>query len=178
MPDAQLAAGLIGTARQLVSASSKRPKEANLRCSISACYYAVFHCLAKLAADSLIGKTPGKRPNKAWVEVYRGLNHGTCHAACRDAANINFPREIKDFAENFVQLQDIRHQADYDPKFRPTKRDAEFYIALAEKSVSEIENVAMVDKKAFSAWILITSRGAKKARQESLKASRAKTNGP
>lgn len=178
MPNARLAAGLIGTAKRLVPDGRRRPTEASLRRAISSCYYSVFHTLAKLAADCLIGATPAKRPNKAWIEVYRGLNHNTCHAACRDAGYINFPNEIKQFADAFVQLQDARHQADYDPEYRPTKKDALFYIALAEKSIAVLRSVPNSDKKAFSAWVLITSRGTKVARDASLKAAKAKKAQP
>ena len=110
MPDAELSSGLIETAEHLVSLES--PSAATLRRAVSSCYYAVFHALAKSVADSLIGEDPDKRPKKAWIEVYRGLNHGTCRNACANAKSVGFPDEMHSFAEAFVQLQAARHQAD------------------------------------------------------------------
>lgn len=164
MPDGKLAQGFLTTARRLAPTSAKKPVQANLRRCISTCYYAVFHALAKMVADSLIGATKAVRPNKAWVEVYRGLVHGPCKNACTSAKNINFPQEILDFADTFVQLQEARHRADYDPMYRPTKKDALMYISLAERCIATLKAVPSKDKKAFATWVLITSPGATQAR--------------
>ena len=92
MRDGNLALGLIETANLLANRDS--PTEADLRRAISSCYFAVFHALAKVAADSLIGKYSKQRPNKAWIEVYRRLKHATCRKACVRAKDMNFPKEI------------------------------------------------------------------------------------
>ena len=165
MSDGALASGLITTAKRLVPPSGKRPPQANLRRSISTCYYAVFHELAKVCADSLVGATKSKRPNKAWVEVYRGLVHGPCKQACERAKNIAFPQEIHDFADAFLQLQDARHLADYDPSERFNKEQARFYIALAERAIMALRSTNNIDRKAFATWVLITSKGAEEARK-------------
>ena len=165
MPDAKLASGFIRTAKRLVPASAKRPTQANLRRAISTSYYAVFHALAKTSADSLVGATKSKRPNKAWVEVYRGLSHGPCHTACKKAKNISFPPAIHDFSDAFIQLQEARHLVDYDPMVRPNKEQALFYVRLAENSIEALKSVSALDKKAFATWMLITSPGAANARQ-------------
>lgn len=166
MPDANLAKSLIRTAKRLVPAQTQRPTQANLRRCISTCYYAMFHALAKACADGLVGATKSRRPNRAWVEVYRGLDHGTSKNACSGVRNIDFPKSIKDFSEAFVQLQDARHAADYDPMVRPTKSDALFFISLAETSIAALQSVSLTDKRAFAAWVLISSKGAEKARKK------------
>lgn len=165
MPDATLAKSLVATAKRLVPNSSTKPTQANLRRCISTCYYAVFHSLAKACADGLVGATKSRRPNKAWVEVYRGLEHGSCKNACKKAKNIAFPDELKAFSDSFVQLQEVRHLVDYDPMVRPTKEQALFYISLAEECINAIGRVSLTDKKAFATWMLITSRGADDARK-------------
>ncbi|AVL53981.1 hypothetical protein CEP88_16160 [Roseobacter denitrificans] len=165
MPDGRLAQNFLSTARRLAPVSARRPNQANLRRCISTCYYAVFHALAKTAADSLVGATKSRRPNKAWVEVYRGLGHGACKDACKKAGQVSFPQEVHDFADAFIQLQEARHRADYDPMYRPNKAEALVYIALAEKSIATLKAVPTTDKKAFVAWVLITSPGAKHARE-------------
>ena len=44
---------MIVTARKLASASLKKPRQADLRRAISTAYYALFHAMAKDAADML-----------------------------------------------------------------------------------------------------------------------------
>lgn len=165
MPDGNLAKGFIGAAKRLIPASAKRPTQASLRRAISTSYYAVFHALAKMAADSLVGVVKAKRSDKAWVEVYRGLTHGHCKTACEGAKNIRFPEELHDFSDAFMQLQEARHLVDYDPMIRVRKEDALFYISLAERSIQALKNTGMLDRRAFATWVLITSQGAKNARQ-------------
>jgi uncharacterized protein (UPF0332 family) len=163
MPDANLADGYLAVARRL--ATTKRPTQSEIRRSISSAYYAVFHALARTCANSLVGRTPKQRPNKAWVEVYRGLNHGVCKKACEQANKVGFPDCIKGFADNFQQLQEHRHKADYDPDIRFSKADAETWYEIARLSIESLRSTSNVDKKAFSAWVLISSQGAKNARK-------------
>ena len=155
MPDSKLAQSFLSTAKRLVPSAAKHPPQANLRRSISTCYYAVFHALAKTAADSLVGATKSTRPNKAWVEVYRGLAHGACKDACKKAGQIAFPDTLHNFSDAFVQLQESRQRADYDPMYRPTKGEALVFVALAEKSIETLKSVSSKDKKAFVTWVLI-----------------------
>lgn len=164
MPDTTLADGLIKSAAILIASRKGRVSQANLRRAISATYYAVFHELAKHCADSLVGKTKSKRPNKAWVEVYRGLDHGTCKDACSRAAKVSFPAELKDFSDAFEQLQAARHSADYDPMIRISKAEALLYLSLANASIAAIRAVPRRDKIAFATWVLITTKGARDAR--------------
>ena len=163
MPDAKLADGHLAVAKRL--ATTKRPSQSEIRRSISSAYYAVFHALARTCANSLVGRTPSQRPNKAWVEVYRGLNHGVCKKACEQANSVGFPVCIQEFADAFQQLQELRHKADYDPNIRFSKADAETWHEFARLSIASLRSANNVDKKAFSAWVLISSQGAKNARK-------------
>lgn len=164
MPDPNLSASFLRAAKRLTPEAQSKPLQGNLRRAISSCYYAVYHALAKSCADCLVGATKERRPNKAWVEVYRGLSHNLCKDACSTSKNVNFPEEIHDFADAFRQLQDARENADYNPLVRPTKEDAQFFIGLAEQSIRTLKAVPQKDRKAFAAWVLITSPGAKRAR--------------
>jgi len=171
-PDGNLANGFLKTARRLVPQGQTRPDQARLRRSVSSCYYAMFHALARLCADSLVGTQPTRRSNKAWVEVYRGLAHSSCLEACKKAHEVNFPREIKDFSDAFKQLQADRHLADYDPTTRFSKEDARQRIKFAETAINALKNVPRLDKRAFATWVLITSHGAKEARKQARQAVR------
>jgi hypothetical protein len=63
---------LIATARKLAKASPQKPRQADLKRAVSTAYYALFHALAKDAADMLVGVGPS-RPDKAWTQTYRAL---------------------------------------------------------------------------------------------------------
>ncbi|GEO82734.1 hypothetical protein [Pararhodospirillum oryzae] len=165
MPDVSLAKELIATAQTLVHAKGKRkPKQADLRRAVSTAYYAVFHALARVGADSLVGTSKSARPNRAWVEVYRSLDHGSAKTACQAATNISFPQGIKNFADAFVQLQNARHEADYNPMIRLNKMDTLSYIALAEDGINTLNDQNQNDKRAFAVWVLMSSKGVQQAR--------------
>ncbi len=166
MPDITLAKGLIASAKTLCSTNGHgKPRQTDLRRAVSTAYYAVFHALARACADALVGKTKVKRPNKAWVEVYRGLGHGAARNACSAATNIGFPQEIKEFSNAFERLQSARHAADYDPMIRLNKVETLGFITLAEDSINALNSVRHNDKIAFATWVLITSKGAIEARK-------------
>ena len=93
-----------------------RPPEANLRRAISTAYYALFHCLAENCADMMVGGSGARRSRDAWRQVYRSLEHGTARRRCGDwRAMQNYPAVVTNFATDFVEMQDLRHTADYDP---------------------------------------------------------------
>ena len=164
-PDPTLADGFLTTARRLIPQGQK-PAQALLRRSVSSSYYAMFHALARMCADSLVGTQQAKRSNKAWVEVYRGLAHGSCLKACKKASSVNFPPEVKSFTDAFQQLLRERERADYDPTARFSREDALKTLGLAEEAVAALKTVQMLDRRAFAAWVLITSPGANKAREQ------------
>ncbi|MBW7920762.1 MAG: hypothetical protein H3C51_01525 [Rubellimicrobium sp.] len=165
MPDTTLAAGLIVSANALVDASGRRkPAQASLRRAVSSAYYAAFHQLARSCADALVGTSRQRRPNRAWVEVYRGIEHGAARAACDGAGNVGFPAGVKTFADAFRQLQIAREAADYDPMIRLGKVEVQGFIALAEDGIAALGAVSRTDRIAFATWVLITTRGARHAR--------------
>lgn len=164
-PDETLAEGLIDSANALAArGGSGKPEQADLRRASSTAYYAVFHALARMCADVLVGSDE-TRPNKAWVEVYRGLNHGTVRTACTNAQNVAFPPGIKQFSRALELLQKVRHAADYDPTDRLTRVSVNGSIKLAEESIAALDSVARRDKIAFATWVLVTSKGAQDARK-------------
>ncbi len=137
-----------------------------------------------MRADALIGTNSSTRPNRARVEVYRGLDHGTVRKACdkmvkdacgtpkrgasdkfRKAEGADFPRGMKDLADAFGQLQDARHGADCNPMIRLDRPEALNFADLAAVSTEKLKNTSLVDRKAIAAWVLISSKGATDARR-------------
>lgn len=163
--DEDLADGHLDVAQKLLE--SENPTQSQIRRSISTSYYAVFHALARMCANCLIGRESETRSTNAWVEVYRGLEHGKCKKACESAKNIQFPDAIKNFAETFIQLQEARCQADYNPKSNQEHDAAQAHslLSVAESSIASLRGAKDIDKRAFAAWVLITASGAEKARK-------------
>lgn len=148
---------LIATARDLTSrADGGKPRQSDLRRAQSTAYYAVFHTLAQLCANLLVGGSAAERSRPAWVQVYRALEHGNVKDACKNRAIISrFPKNIEDFANAFVTLQTKRHQADYDPfeNFVPSSVGAD--INVAEEAIKKLLSENKKDKKAFAVYILL-----------------------
>ena len=146
---------LIETARGLTELSPRRPTQANLRRAVSTAYYAVFHCLAGTAADTLMGT--GR--NDAWHQTYRALEHTGARNACRNLGVMRaFPRAIQDFADTFVALQKARHQADYALDGRYYKLNVLSEIDSAEMAIGRLEDADIRHRRRFAAHVLFKRR--------------------
>lgn len=152
-----LARDLLVTARRLAKASPQRPRQVDLRRSISTSYYAAFHALAKQCADRLVG-TGQQRSAAAWQQTYRALEHGFAKDASFKARSLGFPPEIVDFGSAFAQLQEERHKADYDPLVRYSRADALLYASQAEHAIQNLNGAARRDQQAFAVLVLLRRR--------------------
>ncbi len=100
MSDRTIPEGLIATARKLCArVDGKPPTQADLRRALSTAYYAQFHALSRICADTLAGvEHDANRNNDACDESYRGLIHGIVVEACRNIKGNRFPAKIREFA--------------------------------------------------------------------------------
>jgi hypothetical protein len=149
---------LIATALRLALANPKKPRQSDLKRAVSSTYYAMFHTIAKASADSLIGVSKAERANRAWQQVYRGLNHGPARSACKNSEISRFPQQIQDFASIFVEMQAKRNRADYDPFFRVYKHGVLADIEDVRQVINDFAKVSVNDKKAFAVWVLFQQR--------------------
>ena len=69
-----------------------------------------------------------------------------------------FKQEMQDFAELFVDLQDKRHQADYDPAWIGFKSDVDDHIVDARSVLDKFQTVPVQERRAFAAHVLFRSR--------------------
>ena len=146
---------LMETARGLTELSPRRPSQANLRRAVSTAYYALFHCLAACAANSLIGRTR----DAAWHQTYRALEHGKARTACENKlALAAFPLEVRGFADAFATLQKARQQADYALDVRYGKADVCAAIDRVEDAIAAFEQVDARHRRAFAAHVLFKRR--------------------
>jgi len=112
-----------------------RPRQASLRRAISTAYYALFHALAYLCADVLVGW------NKSWdvfTPIYRSLDHGRAKETFKRISGQHGAR-LATIAQTFILLQECRHTADYDPSPFPFGRAETLdLIEQSRQSVAQI----------------------------------------
>jgi uncharacterized protein (UPF0332 family) len=144
-----LPADLLEQAHHLARREPKRPKMASLRRAISTAYYALFHLLTEEASSFLIS---GSRPDREALRLTarRALAHSDMKAVSngvRDPqskvsrvwlSGLAVMPDLRDVAQAFVELQEARHQADYD----------------LGKSFTRQEAADLVDRctEAFASW--------------------------
>jgi uncharacterized protein (UPF0332 family) len=154
-----LSADLIITARQLAQLHERRPRQSDLRRAISSAYYALFHGLAEATADRLVGATTIARQSTAWCRVYRALNHSEVKKACRGAGQMGGSNDLLVFASSFLGLQELRHQADYDPIARFTHSFVVDRVNEAEEALAALQRVSKFEQLDFITLALGMSRG-------------------
>ena len=69
-----------------------------------------------------------------------------------------FPREIRKFADCFVDLQGKRNEADYDPEGRWDKAEVAEDVATAEDVIREFEAAPLRERRAFAIFVLLKNR--------------------
>ena len=138
-----------------------RPREMDLRGAVSKSYYAMFHALAQTCADTLVGSSAASRNLPAWRQTYRALNHGYARRQCNRPRLMNqFPDEVRDFGEKFVEMQRNRHGADYNPFPQNDLRREQVLrqIAEVERVTEEFLALPAADRRAFSVYVLLPVR--------------------
>jgi uncharacterized protein (UPF0332 family) len=138
-------------------ANAKRPRQADLKRAVSTAYYALFHALAKDAADLLVG-VGGNRSDTAWSQVYRSLQHGDAKNACEGFRNLKPEPPFKLCADIFVTLQQKRHDADYDPNCRVLRSEAIELIDMAELAIGNLKASPKRDRREFAVSLLMKKR--------------------
>jgi uncharacterized protein (UPF0332 family) len=125
---------LLEQARHLLNRDRTRPRQVNLRRAISNAYYALFHLLSNAVAANW--RQPGQRHDFA-----RLLQHGQMRQVC-DAMRKNRDqtitgRRLGSVCSAFVELQQLRHAADYDGSRTWSKSQAKGAIELAREPVAQ-----------------------------------------
>ncbi len=135
---------LLEQAYDLAQKEATEPKQASLRRAVSTAYYALFHLLI----DEAVSKWAVERQRSI---LARTFEHGKMKGICDDVLKTaksggNVPIELHIVAQNFIQLQQHRHTADYDNSRRWSRTDVYNVLALASE--------------AFSAWRAINTQDA------------------
>jgi uncharacterized protein (UPF0332 family) len=136
-----LYANLLNAARILTDHDVSRPKQANLRRAVSSAYYALFH---RLIAESVHTLSPKPKRGVLLDRMSRAFQHGEIKQVCKQFQQEPLPEairtllqrpvsaELKVVTEAFLDLQEARHEADYDVGARLTRSDALSAVITAE----------------------------------------------
>lgn len=144
-----LSSDLLAQARTLASKEPQRPKQASLRRAVSAAYYSLFHLLTEDAARAMFGGTDASDLRNA---LCRAFQHRTMKKAAQGFGATNLADPWKQLlaapspqlilvAGTFVDLQQARHQADYDLAHRLTRAEAIDLVERAEVATAAWKSI-------------------------------------
>lgn len=151
----RLSLDLLAQAGMLARREPRKPKEASLRRSISTSYYALFHHLIEESTRLTVGAANDRSSFREYAG--RAFVHGKMKNVCEEFAktqpksellNAFWPRlnvtacaDIRTVAENFVDLQEQRHAADYDLARRFKRHDAQRAFDQAQEAIAAWKRV-------------------------------------
>lgn len=143
---------LLDQAFQLATLDARRPKQVNLRRAVSACFYGLFHLLTA-EASRLFGSDFG-----LLSRISRTYNHADMKKVSTFFANSKLPRalqgtiggyatplELKNVADHFVNLQQARHEADYDLSRTISRRKVLIHVKWARDAFNDWERAKKTD---------------------------------
>lgn len=163
-----LSSAFVDVADELAHLGSTRPKQAALRRAISTAYYAVFHFLIEEATKHIAGVRTSEANLRAFIA--RGISHGGMKAVCKSVSSGSWPgvveqrigkgkigapaQPLRNVAAAFVNLQELRHSADYDPLRRFSRADAIIEVGRAKALMQDWDNVPDGDERTFFLHLL------------------------
>ena len=146
-----------GRAMVIPQPPATQPTPAAIRRAISTAYYASFHALTASNADVLIGPVQNQLTADAWIRIYRGLNHNHVKTQLRQNRS-NFSADSKIFADLFWDLQNERHNADYNPRATFTAQTATTWLNKTEAAITDFLQTSRSERVSIAILTLIRSR--------------------
>jgi uncharacterized protein (UPF0332 family) len=156
-----LADELLETANYLLRQNNRNPSDAAIRRAISTAYYALFHRLIESATASVLGMPDQQQA------VARSFDHGKMRRVCEAvtaktvppgvAAVLGAPvtAEVTKVAEAFAELQDRRHDADYNLARSFAKREARDFVDQVAEAFEAWKKVSTATTSPFLLLLLI-----------------------
>ena len=146
-----------GRANLLPQPPATQPAPAAIRRAISGAYYAAFHALTSSNANALIGPASDQLTADAWIRIYRGLNHDQARSQLQQN-RANFSTSVQDFADLFRDLQNERHNADYNPRAIFTAQTAATWLNKAEAAITDFLQASQSERAAVAVLTLVRTR--------------------
>ena len=161
-----LAEELMEQASHLAGRERTRPRVASLRRSVSASYYALVHLLTADAVQSILPRLT----NPATHQVQRWFDHSEMKKVCGIFSKKPLTRQFQGLLPNgqsadlltvarvFVELQDARHQADYDLGTSWTRVTVQQYLRSTKDAFEAWNRVRRTPEAGVFALALLSSK--------------------
>lgn len=155
MSSLSMVGNLLAAAEELLLA---KPRSAAFRRrAVSTAYYAVFHALVKLCAETLV---PGSSANDVeYLRVYRALDHGPLANALLQTPLKEHPI-FRTAGPSIIKLKEERHLADYLPPnkdvFPPHQVQA--LIDEAKLIIHMLQELQPTDRRLLATCLLFKER--------------------
>ena len=146
-----------GRATLIAQPPGTQPTQEAIRRAISTAYYAAFHALCTSNADVLIGSPLDRLTIDAWIRIYRGLSHNQAKTQLQQNRR-NFSADAQIFADLFRDLQNERHNADYNPRATFTTQSAINWLNQAEAAISDFLQTTQGERASVAILTLIRTR--------------------
>ncbi len=127
------------------------------RRAVSTAYYAIFHTLAKLCANELLGAGSDTR-SEEYIRVYRSLEHGTLKTAFKTAP-LNRTVALQKIGNRVVRLQSERIRSDYlPPQQLYTEDQCRALVESAKTAIAAITTLPQSDRRILAVSLLFKNR--------------------
>ena len=133
-------------------------QQAHFRRAVSTAYYAMFHALLQNNADKLYGRETAQPKSPGWTAIYRALTHTRARSKMAPRNMSSFPDAIADFAATFLDLQQQREDANYNPNAIFTYSGTVNATNRADNDISNFFDVTEEDLRALAVHLLFDSR--------------------
>jgi uncharacterized protein (UPF0332 family) len=136
----------------------ERPRSSAFkRRAVSTAYYAVFHALATLCAETMLHSAG--RATDEYARVYRALEHGPLKTAFGKEP-LRSHGTLRKIGDLVVALQSERHRADYLPPIKNvfSQSETKKLIDQARQAVSEVEALNPQDRRTLATCLLFRER--------------------
>ena len=133
-------------------------QQAYFRRAVSTAYYAMFHALLQNNADMLYGRETSQPRSPGWTAIYRALTHTRARSKMAPRNMSDFPDVIADFAATFIDLQQQREDADYNPNAIFTYSGTVNAINRAANDIASFFDAGEDNLRALAAHLLFDHR--------------------
>lgn len=160
---------LLAQAQYLVRREPRRPRQASLRRSVSSAYYALFHLLIDEGSRRLVSGTQRSDLRQTLARAFthqemkivaERFSKGTVPPRLANLLpSTSIPTQLQDVAMAFVELQQARHEADYNLSKRFSRQEAVDLVEMASDAFASWKMIRRtVEADIFLVGLLINKQ--------------------